>query len=391
LLSVGFVERGGVAVTAVSDFFVYALASLAAGAGLAQVFMPPGWSLSARAAFRMVMIVALFFALGLYWLKTGESPVESLYRYALCPLQPNAPKCVAASEQDIVKPPDKTIAQPPLATSILPVATSVPPPGTVFRDTGCPGDCPEMVVLPRGNFIMGSTDGQDDEKPPHPVSIGYDLAVGKFEVTRAEFAAFVSDTGHKTDGGCFTWDGKDWKQREDKSWRDPGFVQTARDPITCVNWNDALAYVSWLAGKTKQKYRLLSEAEWEYAARAGSTKAYAWGDSIGKNLANCDGCGSAWDNKQTAPAGSFAANAFGLHDMHGNVWEWVQDCYAETYRDAPEDGTSIKDMSADCHRVLRGGSWNLFPRFLRAAFRSRNSTGDRDGDLGFRVGRTLTP
>jgi formylglycine-generating enzyme required for sulfatase activity len=141
---------------------------------------------------------------------------------------------------------------------------------------------------------------------------------------------------------------------------------------------------------TGQPYRLLTEAEWEYAARAGTTTAYYWGDDIGKNNASCIGCGSQWDNKQTAPVGSFAANQFGLYDMAGNVWQWVQDCYHGNYDGAPADGSAwiSRDYS---NRVLRGGSWYGTPQGLRSAYRGWNSSDLRSRDIGFRVGRTLTP
>jgi formylglycine-generating enzyme required for sulfatase activity len=141
---------------------------------------------------------------------------------------------------------------------------------------------------------------------------------------------------------------------------------------------------------TGKVYRLLTEAEWEYAARAGKPTAYSWGDEIGKDNANCNGCGSEWDNRKTAPVGSFAPNAFGLYDMHGNVWEWVEDCYHDNYNGAPLDGTAW--IAGDCkYRVVRGGSWMVPPQVLRTANRRRYTPGDRDPDLGFRVGRTLTP
>jgi len=157
-----------------------------------------------------------------------------------------------------------------------------------------------------------------------------------------------------------------------------------------VSWDDAQRYVAWLSRMTGQPYRLLREAEWEYAARAGTTTAYYWGDEIGKGNANCDGCGSQWDGKQTAPIGSFAPNAFGLYDMAGNVYQWVQDCYHDDYNGAPIDGSAW--TSEDCsRRVVRGGSWFRYPLVLRSAFRFSNATDYRDYDLGFRVGRTLTP
>ena len=162
-----------------------------------------------------------------------------------------------------------------------------------------------------------------------------------------------------------------------------------------VSWSDAQDYVEWLSRQTGQTYRLLSEAEWEYVARAGSSSAYSWGSGIGTNRANCDDagvefgiCGDQWEN--TAPVGSFQANAFGVHDMHGNVNEWVQDCWHGNYAGAPSDGGAW--VNANCgERVVRGGSWLNYPRFLRSSFRGWSPSGERGGYLGFRVARTLDP
>ncbi len=155
-----------------------------------------------------------------------------------------------------------------------------------------------------------------------------------------------------------------------------------------VSWEDAQSYVRWLSGKTGKPYRLLSESEWEYVARAGTETAYSWGDHIGENRANCDGCGSQWDGKQTAPVGSFAANGWGLYDMHGNVREWVEDCYHGSYAGAPTDG-SARESTEGCWRVFRGGSWDLEPRNLRSAYRSRGTTDVRYYSIGFRVARSF--
>ena len=158
-----------------------------------------------------------------------------------------------------------------------------------------------------------------------------------------------------------------------------------------VDWNQVQTYVMWLSEKTGKGYRLLSEAEWEYVARAGSgTRKYSWGNEIGRNRANCDGCGSRWDGKQTAPVGSFGANGFGLHDVHGNVWEWVEDCWNGTYAGAPADGSAWEEGGCN-RRVVRGGSWGLAPRYIRSAYRFRFDTGGRGFSIGFRVARSLTP
>jgi formylglycine-generating enzyme required for sulfatase activity len=248
-------------------------------------------------------------------------------------------------------------------------------PGDSFRE--CAKDCPEMVVVPAGEFTMGSPATEKghyrNEGPQHSVAIPRPFAVSKFEVTFADWDACAAVGGCPHEGRV-----------SDLGWG------RGRRPVIFVSWDDAQAYVAWLSRMTGKTYRLLTEAEWEYAARAGSQAAYSWGDEIGKGNANCGGCGSEWDNKQTAPVGSFAANAFGLHDMHGNVLEWVEDCSHENYNGAPKDGSAWIE-EGDCgRRVVRGGSWINDPRNLRAAFRSRSATDGRLRILGFRVGRTFS-
>ena len=171
-------------------------------------------------------------------------------------------------------------------------------------------------------------------------------------------------------------------------------LQKSKTSQRCRWWPsrscDAKKYVGWLSRASAAEYRLLSEAEWEYAARAGTTTGYFWGDDVGSGNANCNGCGSRWDDKKTAPVGSFAANGFGLHDMLGNVWEWVDDCWNDSYAGAPSDGGAW--TTGDCdRRVLRGGSWYEDPRDVLSAHRDGHWTDDRDGNGGFRVARTLTP
>ena len=244
--------------------------------------------------------------------------------------------------------------------------------GQRFRD--CP-ECPEMVVVPAGSFRMGSPPDEQGryyiEGPMHRVTFGAPFAVGRHEVTFAEWDACVAA------GGCGHRPG------------DNGWGRGVR-PVVNVSWDDAKRYAQWLSRKTRKEYRLPSEAEWEYAARAGTATAYTWGDQIGVNRANCRGCGSRWDGSKTAPVGSFRANAWGLHDMHGNVLERTEDCWNDSYRGAPSDGSAW--LRGDCSmRVLRGGSWSNGPSGLRAALRSRDSTGDRYSNGGFRVARTLTP
>ena len=245
----------------------------------------------------------------------------------------------------------------------------------VGRD--CP-ECPLMVVVPAGSYRMGSPSCEqgrrDFEGPVHEVTTGAPLAVGRYEVTFAEWDACARD------GGCPRGEGI----AGDRGWG------RGRRPVINVSWHNAKRYVNWLSQKTRKPYRLLSESEWEYAARAGTETAYSWGDETGVNRANCDGCGSQWDDSKTAPAGSFGANAWGLHDMHGNVYEWVEDCWNDSYAGAPADGSAW--LRGDCdRRVMRGGSWLTLPSFLRAAYRFWFTSGFRLDSLGFRVARTLAP
>ena len=229
-------------------------------------------------------------------------------------------------------------------------------------------DCPEMIVLPPGRFMMGSSarNGDDDERPQHRVTIAKPFAVARFALTFDEWDAGA------VNGGC----------RSDVS--DNGWGR-GRRPVINVSWDDAKVYVKWLSRITRRDYRLLSEAEFEYAARAGSETTYPWGPDIklnGRPMAN-------WGGKQTAPVDSFSPNGFGLYQMVGNVWEWTEDCWNPNYEGAPADGSAW--TNGDCsRRVVRGGSWDTNPGNLRSACRSRYYSDLRSG-LGFRVARTLSP
>ena len=240
-----------------------------------------------------------------------------------------------------------------------------------FRDCD---QCPEMIEVPAGSFMMGSPSGEasrsNNEGPVHKVTIGDAFAVGVYEVTFDEWDAC------RRGGGC------------SHNPPDRGWGRGSR-PVINVSWEDAQAYVRWLSRETGERYRLLSESEWEYVARAGTKTRYYWGDAVGRNQANCDGCGSRWDGKQTAPVGSFPANAYGLHDVHGNVREWVEDCWHGSYRGAPADGSAWTVGKSCERRVLRGGSWSLGPQNLRSAFRDWFTGGVRGSVAGFRVARTL--
>ena len=264
--------------------------------------------------------------------------------------------------------------------------------------------CPKMVVVPQGTFTMGSPaseEGREDgEGPQHQVTISNPFAVGKYEVTREQFENFVDATGHDaSSSGCHTVrrDGE-WQLRQQNSWRKPGFSQSKDHPVVCVDWHDAQAYVSWLSRKTGEQYRLLSESEWEYVARAGTIGPFHFGSTISTDQANYNGRFTPYGGgtkgvyrKKTVSVGSFPANRFGLHDVHGNVWELVEDCWHWNYQGAPPDGSAWV-TGGDCERrVLRGGSWYNGPELLRSADRKWSVAGFREYLSGFRVVRTLTP
>ena len=250
-------------------------------------------------------------------------------------------------------------------------------PGDTFQD--CTG-CPKLVVIPPGSFMMGSPkeeeDRDDSEGPMHEVRIDYPLAVGMYPVTFDEWDACVSD------GGCGGY------EPEDEDWG------RGTRPVINVSWEDAQSYIRWLSRKTGKVYRLLSESEWEYAARAGTETPFHTGRTISTKQANYDGnftYGTGREGQyreQTTPVGSFEPNRFGLYDVHGNVSEWVEDCLG-SYDGAPADGSAWESEDLRDARVVRGGSWFSGPRDLRSALRLRYSTGGRNNGLGFRVARML--
>jgi formylglycine-generating enzyme required for sulfatase activity len=248
-------------------------------------------------------------------------------------------------------------------------------PGDRFRE--CLKDCPEMIVIPAGSFTMGSPESETArvarEGPQHEVTIAKPFAVSKFVVTFADWDACTSVGGCPQEG-----------RAGDAGWG------RGKQPVIHVSWDDAQAYVRWLSTMTGKSYRLLTEAEWEYAARAGTMTAFYWGDEIGENNANCHRCSSKWDNLQTSPVGSFKPNEFGLFDMAGNVWQWVQDCDHADYKGAPTDG-SAWEKGRCTKRIVRGGSWGYFPVDPRSAYRYGDDAVDRNYTTGLRVARTLTP
>ena len=242
-----------------------------------------------------------------------------------------------------------------------------------FADAVAGGAGPTMVLVPAGAFRMGCVSAigcRRDEQPIREVTFGAPFALAKHEVTFDQYDQFTAATGRA------------------QAALPPGWSRTNR-PVVNVSWADANAYVEWLSAETGRRYRLPSEAEWEYAARSGAATAYSWGDEIGAGRANCNGCGSRWDNDTTAPVGFFPANAWGLHDMHGNVWEWTADCRNDDLAGAPPDGAPR--TGGDCmRRMLRGGSWSDWPEGLRSARREWDEASLMAQEIGFRVAADAT-
>ena len=234
--------------------------------------------------------------------------------------------------------------------------------GEIFQDCDY---CPEMVVVPAGSFSMGSPSSErgrwEAEGPQHRVTIGYNFAVGRFPVTRDEYTRLAIE--NKTN-----------------------FSQTDLDPVVNISWYDAKAYVASLSEKTGKTYRLLSEAEYEYAERAGTITTYWWGDSDAERCKYSNGYGC--NTRGTVPVGSYPANGFGLHDMAGNGWEWTGDCWNPNYAGAPSDGSAWQRDNCD-ERVVRGGSWSYYDSSNRCALRTGLIAGERYDVAGFRVARTL--
>lgn len=258
-----------------------------------------------------------------------------------------------------------------------------------------------MIIVPAGNFMMGSPDSEPEhevnESPVHEVTIAKSFAVGRYEVTLGQYKAFVAATGYASSKGCLTTETAGTEYRDERDYLSPGIAQTDRHPVVCVSWEDATAYAAWLAKLTGKPYRLLTEAEWEYAARGGTQTPFPWGDHVTTDQANYDGQykynkGAEGERRLTSlPVGSFAANAFGLYDMAGNAWEWVQDCMHKHYNGAPADGSAWLDANeGDCKsRIRRSGSWEGYATSVRSANRYWNRASFRSNYDGFRVARDL--
>jgi formylglycine-generating enzyme required for sulfatase activity len=282
--------------------------------------------------------------------------------------------------------------------ALLPTASSpVADAEGVLRDRFADGSGlgPDLVLIPTGRFQMGSSEHEhkiaikagaqktwlDRELPAHWVGIEQSFALGRYPVTVGEWRAFVKATG--------------WQSKMDVDWQQPGFAQDERHPVVCVSWHDAQLYLQWLSEKTGQEYRLPSEAEWEYACRAGSHTAFSFGDEITPEHANYDGHFTYNDGPKgsshggTTRVGSYQPNPWGLFDMHGNVWEWTQDTVHDNYLGAPIDGSAWEQGGDKARRILRGGAWLYQPRYLRSALRNGYSALLANDVVGFRVARKL--
>jgi len=300
-----------------------------------------------------------------------------------------------------------------VSSSAVPAGSREAPPATIdFKSIRDCAQCPELVAIPAGRFVMGVAPGEEDRErlaepfrnrsePQRTVDVSGFLA-GKYEVSRAQFEAFAAATGHAA-RGCFVWRSAGFEYDAAKSWLDPGYAQQPSHPATCISWDDARAYVRWLSELTRNRYRLLSEAEWEYAARASTSTPRFWDEvtsascaysnaadrsSRAEIAAAADWPGFDCDDgyAYTAPVGRFKPNGFGLHDMLGNVAEWTEDCWNATYAEAPADARPR--TSGDCFlRAVRGGSWEDGSVGLRAAYRVGSPRVIRVNTRGFRVAR----
>lgn len=266
--------------------------------------------------------------------------------------------------------------------------------------------CPVMQVIPAGIFTMGHDGGEQGryEGPPHRVTIETPFLMAETEVTHGQFSAFVSATGYQQDVGCNVWP-KGTLDFDKASWRNPGYETQPNFPAACVSWRDAQAYIAWLSNLSRTTYRLPTEAEWEYAAAAGSTADFPWGKDLedGCSHANWYDISSAgtfrWENSicddghnGPAPVGSYQANAYGLYDMIGNVWEWTQDCYVLPYPQShvTAKATELPNGAACDRRTVRGGSWMTRPSRNRIHFRGRDPENTRYFMFGFRLARDMT-
>ena len=264
----------------------------------------------------------------------------------------------------------------------------------VFRDGDAPW-CPEMVVIPAGSFLMGSPPNEPGvmgyERPQHRVTIGKQFGIGKYTVTVSQFSEFVKAKNYDCRNRLRVWNGEDFEPDPERTWRNPGLAQEYNHPVVAINWSDAMAFVEWLSYQTGQPYRLPTEAEWEHASRAGTTTPFSFGRNITTAQANYDGTQTYSSSQKgikrgsTVSVGSLRANTWGLHEMHGNVQEWVIDSHTSNYDNARADGSAWWTTGG----VVRGGSWITRPAHCRSAFRGSAITSWGYWDIGFRVARTL--
>ncbi len=382
------------------------LAALRSGATGDDASAPPtpeagvvrGWRLPPRALAAGVLgIIVMGLALG--WLVMPRSAPPPAPTVTTAQVPPLAPAATTPAADSLALSPERERALMP---------------NDSFSECA---DCPEMVVVPAGSFTMGSREGDAglrpengrDERPQHVVTISRPFAVGRLHVTVDQFAAFVRETGY--DAGAWCFDAS--SPHADRSWRNPGFPQEGSHPAVCLSWNNAKAYVDWLVKKTGKPYRMLTEAEWEYAARGrtspGDYPRFWFGDDENELCRYGNGADkSAWDSIKglegvtaapcndgytyTSPAGHYEPNAFGLYDMFGNARQWTADCWHENYKGAPNDGSAWTTGSCSVGRVVRGGSWRNGPDALRPTQRGWGSSPNQRYDqIGLRVGRTLPP
>ncbi len=253
-----------------------------------------------------------------------------------------------------------------LIAALLGANTAYAQSATTFKDCDT---CPELAIIPAGSFIMGTDSRHKYEKPPHPVTIPKSFAMGVYEISFDEWQV------------CFDAGFCGEEMPDDHKWGE------GKRPIINITWWDAKKYLAWLSDTTGQLYRLPTEAEWEYAARAGTETEYWWGDEIGKKTANCRNCDIKVSH-ETHPVDSFKPNPWGLYNVHGNVWEWTEDCWNKTYDGAPQNGSAW--LEGDCRqRVMRSGSWYYFSKNLRSSWRAKNHAKVKSYGIGFRVVREL--
>jgi formylglycine-generating enzyme required for sulfatase activity len=301
-----------------------------------------------------------------------------------------------------------------LSLAAQPALSQEPPPAAAARDCET---CPALALVPPGQFMLGSApdapelDAATGESPAVELSFSRPFLVSKREITVGEFRRFVAATGARFAPGCRVWSGGQWVQDHDRGWQDPGFAGAPRDdePVVCVSWDDARAYAEWLSAESGKRYRLPSEAEWEYVARGGTSFPRYWGEHDSReDLALSLACDNAnvydvsavdalrlpWPNARCSdgapalgPVAQYKPNAFGVYDIIGNAREWVMDCYTASYAGRPPDARAWTWQGGCELKGVRGGSWASRPRDARAPARGAEPTGHRQSDLGFRVAR----